>query len=97
MDSKIGDFQLPISGMNIFNNIAILALVPLFEQVLYPYMKAQGHELRMLWKMGLGFIFAIAAMVVAALIELYRAQESPNPVYYEEYSLKHMDNISPCR
>ena len=97
MDSRIGTFQLPISGMNIFNNIAILALVPLFEQVLYPYMKSQGMELRMLWKMGLGFIFAIIAMLVAASIEEYRLHEAPPDAYYISSTSAERDNISPCR
>ena len=33
MDSDLNGFQLPISAMNMFNNVAILALVPLFDQV----------------------------------------------------------------
>lgn len=34
MNSEMGGgFSLPISAMNIFNNIAILCLVPLFDQV----------------------------------------------------------------
>ncbi len=31
MDVKYGNFELPISAMNMFNNVAILALVPLFD------------------------------------------------------------------
>jgi solute carrier family 15 (peptide/histidine transporter), member 3/4 len=33
MNLYIGSFQLPVSAMNIFNNITILALVPIFDQV----------------------------------------------------------------
>ena len=97
MESQIGSFQLPISGMNIFNNISILMLVPFFESVVYPYAKKQGHELRMLWKMGLGFVFAIAAMIVAALIEMYRVNQSSGTVYYIDSTANQRNDISPCK
>ena len=50
MDSKLGDFQLPISAMNMFNNVAILILVPFTDQVFYPYLKEKGYQLSMLKK-----------------------------------------------
>lgn len=95
MDSKLGDFQLPISAMNMFNNVAILILVPLCDQVLYPYLKANNINLSMLRKIGLGFFFALLAMIMAALIELYREHESPASGNYLDVSAR--DNISPCR
>lgn len=97
MDSRIGSFQLPVSGMNIFNNVAILALVPIFEFYLYPFLKREGYELRMLWKIGLGFLFAVSAMIVAALIEIYRMDHAPPEVTYREATPAERDNISPCR
>lgn len=95
MDSKLGSFQLPISAMNIFNNLSILILVPLFEQVLYPYIKSSGYNLTMLKKMGYGFIFATSAMIMAALIEIWRIQETPANAYYSDQAA--VDNISPCK
>ncbi len=95
MQSTIGDFQLPISAMNMFNNVAILILVPFTDQVLYPYLKDRGTNLSMLRKIGWGFLFATLAMVVAALIELYRIQQSPAAGDYYDQSAR--DNISPCR
>lgn len=95
MDSKLGDFQLPISAMNMFNNVAILALVPFTDQVFYPYLKKKGYQLTMLKKIGWGFIFATLAMVMAALIELYRLKEAPTAGDYYDQSAR--DNISPCR
>jgi peptide/histidine transporter 3/4 len=48
MQSKVGDLQLPISAMKMFNNVAILILVPLTDQVLYPYLKSRNINLSML-------------------------------------------------
>lgn len=57
MNSNINGISLPISSMNIFNNLAILILVPLFEAKLYPYLKNKGVEMSMLRKIGFGFGF----------------------------------------
>lgn len=95
MDSKLGSFQLPISAMNIFNNVTILLLVPLFEQYLFPAINRAGYQLTMLVKIGMGFAFAILAMIMAALIEVYRLQNVPANGYYDDQSAR--DNISPCR
>lgn len=95
MDVNMGSFQLPVSAMNIFNNIAILCLVPLFDQVLYPYLRSKNMELSMLRKIGLGFICAMAAMVFAALLELYRQSETPTAGGYNDAAAK--ANMSPCR
>jgi peptide/histidine transporter 3/4 len=95
MNVSLGSLDLPVSAMNIFNNVSILILVPLFERYLYPFLKAKGYELSMLQKIGIGFIFAILAMLAAAIIEYFRQEyvhTSGN--YYDE---KAKDNISPCR
>ena len=95
MDSKMGSFQLPISAMNMFNNVSILILVPFCDQVFYPYLKRKNYNLTMLNKIGLGFVFAALAMIVAALIELYRLKEAPEGAGYLDEAAR--DNISPCR
>lgn len=95
MDSELGGFQLPISAMNIFNNVAILILVPLCDQYFFPMLKEKGYNLSMLNKIGIGFFFATLAMVTAALIEMYRLQQAPDSGSYDDDSAK--DHISPCR
>lgn len=91
----MGNFQLPVSAMNIFNNITILALVPFLDQVVYPFFKRKGYVPQMLPKIGFGFILAFCAMIMAALIEMYRLQQAPDAAdWYDEDA---RDNISPCR
>lgn len=81
--------------MNIFNNITILILVPIFEQFLYPRLKESGYELSMLKKIGLGFVLAIVAMAVAACVEIARVHYTPPVGYYDNEAAR--SNISPCR
>lgn len=95
MDLDLGNFQLPVSAMNIFNNVTILALVPFLDQLVYPYFKERGYVPQMLPKIGFGFILALCAMLVAALIEMYRLQEAPDAAGWEDEAAR--DNISPCR
>ncbi len=95
MDVSMGSIQLPVSTMNIFNNVAILTLVPLFETYLYPALKARGKELSMLTKIGLGFSIALAAMVAAAIVEAVRVKNTPAPGNYFDEAAR--NNISPCR
>lgn len=96
MNLFIGSFQLPVSAMNIFNNITILTLVPLFDQVMYPYLKRKYNwHPSMLTKIGIGFSLATVAMIVAGLIEVYRLQQSPEGGGYDDSDAR--DNISPCR
>ena len=70
MDLRAGDVMIPVSAINIFNNITILALVPIFENYMYPFIKrVRGYPLTMLEKIGYGFFLAMLAMLVAGLIE----------------------------
>lgn len=95
MDVNLGGFELPVSAMNMFNNIAILTLVPLFDQYIYPKLKEKQIKISMLQKIGLGFIFAVISMVVAAIVEICRQKYAPEPGNYYDQSAQ--DNISPCR
>ncbi len=52
MDLSMGEASVPVSALNAFDTFVILLLVPVFEQLLYPYMKRIGYPLTMLQKMG---------------------------------------------
>ena len=95
MDVNLSSLKLPVSTMNIFNNVAILILVPAFERYLYPALKRNGRELSMLQKIGIGFLCAVVAMLCAAVIEYYRREYvHVEGNYYNDAA---RDNISPCR
>ena len=70
-------FNIPVSALNIFDTLAILLFVPIFEGYVFPYLKSKGYECSMLVKLGWGLIFAMVAMIVAALIEIWRKAEAP--------------------
>lgn len=86
--------NVPISALNLFNTIAIVALVPLFDKILYPYLKQKNILPNLLQKISIGFLCAIIAMMLAALIEIYRLKNKPSSGNYYDTSAR--DNISPC-
>eukprot|EP01034_Spumella_vulgaris_P024018 gene24018-30306_t len=48
-------------------------------------------------KIGLGFIFALFAMLLAAIIEVARIKYNPAEAYYIDADSATRDNVSPCR
>ncbi len=52
MDLSMGEADVPVSALNAFDTIAILLLVPVFDKLVYPYLKSVGYPLSMLQKMG---------------------------------------------
>lgn len=65
MDLSIGSFMVPVSALNIFDTLAILVLVPLFDAYVYPAVKKRGYSCSMLTKIGWGLIFALLSMILA--------------------------------
>ena len=94
MNNQMGDAEMPIATMQMFDTIAILVCVPLLDLVLLPYLRRIDREPSLLQKVGIGFIFAAAAMFVAGLVEYSRrAQAQPKGLYSD---VNARNNISPC-
>jgi hypothetical protein len=87
--------QIPVSALNSFDTIAIIILVPLFDQYVYPLCKRKKIPLTMLMKIGYGFGFALLAMVIAACVEVARLQYAPSAGDY--YDIDARNNITPCQ
>lgn len=43
MNLTVGNFDIPVSALNVFDTLAILLLIPVFDRFIYP---AIGHVLR---------------------------------------------------
>jgi dipeptide/tripeptide permease len=43
MDLRVGQSQIAVSTLNLFDTLAILLLIPLFDRVVYPYFKRHGQ------------------------------------------------------
>lgn len=63
---------LPAAVLNVFDTVAILVLVPIFDRLIYPLLERNGIKFGMLKRIGAGFILAILSMVAAAVLESFR-------------------------
>ena len=97
MNLKLGTGKVPVSALQMFDTVAILLLIPLFDFKIYPFFKKIGRPLSMLFKIGLGFVFAALAMLVAALVEDSRKKHSPPDVTYLNATPAQLSNVSPCQ
>eukprot|EP01041_Mallomonas_annulata_P006536 gene6536-13231_t len=77
MDLSLGNLSVPVSALNMFDTAIILLLVPVFDGLVYPFLKKRGLPLSMLHKIGIGFLLAMLAMVAAAWVEEIRLAHSP--------------------
>lgn len=77
MNLSVGNFTLPVASLNVFNctyakevrnrNLAvgIVVLVPLFDRLIYPYLKSRGIEFGQLKRICSGFLFGALGMIYA--------------------------------
>ena len=72
MDLRIGSAMLSSAQLNLFDCTVILLLIPVFDSLLYPALANAGYSVTPLRKIGVGYIFALLSMVVAAIIEMKR-------------------------
>lgn len=52
MNLKMGETQIPVTALNVFDSMAIILLVPVFDQLLFPYLASKGYPQSMLQRMG---------------------------------------------
>ena len=91
----VSSAEVPISTLGVFESLAILLGVPVFDQIVFPGLKARGYSVSMLQRMGAGFVAAIIGMLVAAGVEQYRlACAPPSGDWYDESARA---NITPCQ
>ena len=72
MKLNFDGFSVPAASLSLFDIVIILVLVPLVNHAIYPQIERSGIKLTALRRIGLGFMFSAASMLVAGLIEIKR-------------------------
>ncbi|KAL6181578.1 hypothetical protein ACLB2K_048231 [Fragaria x ananassa] len=75
MNTNLGSLKVPPASLPVFPVLFIMILVPLYNQVIVPFArKVTKTEMGIthLQRIGIGLIFSIVAMAVAALVEIKR-------------------------
>ncbi|CAM6039344.1 unnamed protein product [Sphagnum compactum] len=78
MDHQMGSFfSFPTASLSVFELINVMLILPLYDKLLVPYVRRfTGHPqgITMLQRIGVGLLFSIVTMLVAALVERRRVQ-----------------------
>ncbi|XP_067683314.1 solute carrier family 15 member 4-like [Haliotis asinina] len=71
-DTKPPHTQLVVAWFSLFDVVFLILLLPLFDRVIYPRLARAGHPFGMTKRIIVGMAFAMAAMIVAGVVENYR-------------------------
>lgn len=63
---------IPAASMTVFDTIAIVVMIPIYDGIVQPLMKTLRCELSLLQRIGWGFVLAALAMVSAGIVERNR-------------------------
>ncbi|XP_023541393.1 protein NRT1/ PTR FAMILY 4.6-like [Cucurbita pepo subsp. pepo] len=75
MNTKIGSFKVPPASLPIFPILFIMLLAPIYDHVIIPFARRITKTemgISQLQRIGVGLIFSIGAMAVAAVVETKR-------------------------
>ncbi|XP_067054797.1 solute carrier family 15 member 4-like [Acropora muricata] len=72
MRRKFSSFSVPSASLSIFDIIAVLAIIPVMDYIVYPLVQRCGISFTPLRRIGVGFLMAAAAMMVAGFVEIKR-------------------------
>lgn len=81
MDNKVSSFAIKPEQMQIVNSFLILACIPLFDRVIYPFAKRLGIKCSSVQKIACGMILAAASFVASAILQsrIQQGTFAPNP------------------
>ncbi|KAG0729059.1 Solute carrier family 15 member 4 [Chionoecetes opilio] len=65
-------FSVPAAWLTLFNQLFLIGAIPVLTTFLYPVMDRAGIRLSMLFRIGIGMVFSILAVMVAGGLESYR-------------------------
>lgn len=68
-------FQLVAAWFTLFDVIFLILLLPLFDRVIYPYLKKRDRPVGIVCRISIGMMFATAAVMVAGVVELFRLKQ----------------------
>ncbi|XP_045582415.1 solute carrier family 15 member 4 isoform X2 [Procambarus clarkii] len=66
------EFSVPAAWLTLFNQLFLIGAIPLVTSFLYPVMDKAGIRMSMLFRIGIGMVFSIFAVMIAGSLESYR-------------------------
>ena len=75
MDIQINGFVIPVASLSVLDILAVLAIVPIMNKLVYPLLAKFEIRPSLLQRIGFGMILTTASMVCAGGLELYRVKQ----------------------
>lgn len=72
MRLEFSSFTVPAASLSAFDIVAVLLLIPIMDNIIYPLLRYSGIRFTPLRRIGVGMLLAVASMVVAGLVEIKR-------------------------
>eukprot|EP00803_Ostreobium_quekettii_P011290 evm.model.scf_938.2 EVM.evm.TU.scf_938.2 scf_938:29735-33363(+) len=72
MNLSAGFFTIPAASLAVFDVLAIIILIPIYDRIVVPFMERVWRRPTVLEKIGAGYLMAVVAMVVSFFIERER-------------------------
>ena len=66
------DFYIPAASMSSLDTISVILLIPVYDQLLVPYLRKRDRKPTVLQRIGIGLILGSVAMVGAGVLEHFR-------------------------
>ncbi|XP_037085394.1 solute carrier family 15 member 2-like isoform X2 [Pollicipes pollicipes] len=77
MDGEVGGWLVLPDQLQVVNPLLILALIPCFQTIIYPFMTKLNLLKRPLQRMGVGGMLAVISFVIAAIVEMQLEKTHP--------------------
>jgi peptide/histidine transporter 3/4 len=68
------EIHVPAASMAVFNTVAIIMLIWIYDQVFEPFLRRVGYKMTLLKRIGWGMVVAAVAMAAAAAVEMKRLE-----------------------
>jgi len=72
MRLEFDKFTIPAASLGLFDIVAVLVLIPIFDHVLYPLLNYCGISFTPLRRIGVGMLLISASVIVAGVVEIKR-------------------------
>lgn len=78
MNLSAGPYTIPAASLTVFDVLAIVILIPIYDRIVVPFMERVWRRPTVLEKIGAGYLMAVIAMVVSFFIERERLHKFKN-------------------
>ena len=74
MDTQLGSLQVSPATVNLLDSFSVIIWVVIYDLGIAPYFERRGKPISLLWRIGIGYMVAVAAMTAAAVVDIFRMQ-----------------------